>query len=99
MVTMMYTMVLFLIDSDTSIIVLDVKNFVELPAFVLSAVYLLDLVANVVVFGPIKAFTRRKFLLLEAILQLTYWTLFFVDIINSESNSKAGQFTRVNAVF
>ena len=54
LITLMYTIVLFLVDVDRHIILLGVKYAVEMPAFILSIIFLLDLLANLIIAGPKK---------------------------------------------
>ena len=99
LITLMYTIVLFLVDVDRHIILLGVKYAVEMPAFILSIIFLLDLLANLIIAGPKKTVKHRKLLILEALLQIAYWISFTADIIDTGTDSNLSRFTRVNAIF
>ena len=98
--TIVYTLVLFLVESNENIFIRGVKEIVELPALILSVLFLLDLIANFVVLGLKGVLRKRKELLLELCLQIAYWTLFLVDIfLLTDETKPAARFTRINAIF
>ena len=98
--TIVYTLVLFLVESNESFFIRGVIEAVELPALVLSVLFLLDLVANFIVLGLKGVLRKRKSLLLELCLQLAYWTLVLVDLLLLTDETKpAARFTRINAIF
>ena len=83
----MYTLILFLIETNKNITVFKTKNGVEIPALVLSVIFLLDLIANMVVLGLRKILQKRKILLLEFCLQIVYWSLVVDDLfLTNEDN-------------
>ena len=89
-----------MVDVDRNLIVLGVKEYVETPAFVLSGVYLVDLIANMITLKFKVILKTRKFLVLEIFLQLSYWTTFFIDIaVKTGEDSNLARFTRINAIF
>ena len=89
-----------MVDVDRNLIVLGVKEYVETPAFVLSGVYLIDLIANMLTLKFKVILKTRKFLVLEIFLQLSYWTTFFIDIaVKTGEDSNLARFTRINAIF
>ena len=98
-ITLMYTLILFLVDIDRHIITLGVKLATEMPAFILSALFLLDLLANLIIVGPMNTYSKRKVLILETFLSLSYWTLFIIDIIDVTPDTNLSRFTRINAIF
>ena len=89
-----------MVDVDRNLIVLGVKEYVETPAFVLSGVYLVDLIANMITLKFKVILKTRKFLVLEIFLQISYWTTFFIDIaVKTGEDSNLARFTRINAIF
>ena len=50
--TLAYSLILYAIDDYGTYTLLDDSNWIELPAFILTICYLLDLIANFVVLGP-----------------------------------------------
>ena len=89
-----------MVDVDRNLIVLGVKEYVETPAFVLSGVYLIDLIANMLTLKFKVILKTRKFLVLEIFLQISYWTTFFIDIaVKTGEDSNLARFTRINAIF
>ena len=100
MVQLAYTLVLYVIDmfniqSKTE------RNEIgdELPALILTIIFLVDLVANIVVVGIKSVLKERKELVLEIFLQLFFWTSFIIDILWVEDRTVFGTFLWINAVF
>ena len=66
---------------------------------ILTIIFLVDLVANIVVVGIKSVLKERKELVLEIFLQLFFWTSFIIDILWVEDRTVFGTFLWINAVF
>lgn len=97
--TLVYTVCLFDFDQDDHVDMEKHRILIELPALVLTLIYLLDLVANFVVLGPAQIWSDRRILVMELLLQLTYWISYFVDFVVLKNVSIYGRFARLNAIF
>lgn len=62
---MLYTYLLYIVDVDPTIDSSIYKLYIELPAFFLTAVFLIDLIANLAVQGLGRIWKERKVLILE----------------------------------
>ena len=99
MTTIIYSVILFDVDTDGTVGLSEYGVWIEIPALILTLVYLLDLVANVIVLGPKRLWESRRILLLETVLQLVYWTSYIIDFTLESSVSIYGRFARINALF
>ena len=93
-----YAIFLYSIDVDQPFDMVSKGYIVEVPATILTSLYLIDLVANFVVLGPKKMWSDRCILYLELILQITYWVIMSTEWFNSET-SIFSRFIKINAIF
>ena len=66
--TMAYSFVLYFLNIDDEYLSLNFTLAVEIPAFILTAIFLIDLIANCIVIGFSRIFKERFTLVMEIIL-------------------------------
>ena len=99
MLTIVYSLCLFDIDSDGPAEMRELGVWIEVPALILTIIFLIDLLANFIVLGPKRVWKERRILVLEIILQLVYWLSYIIDFSVLRNISIYGRFARINAVF
>ena len=66
--TLFYSFALYLINIDDEFLSLNFTLAIEMPAFILTFIFLIDLITNVFVIGVKRIFTERFTLVLEIFL-------------------------------
>ena len=96
----MYSLTLFFIDVDRYIIIPAFKGATEIPGYILSTIYTLDLLANLIIVGPMRSYKKRKVLIFETFVTIGYWTVVIYDMIDkSVKEDDVSRFSQINAFF
>ena len=66
--TMAYSFVLYYLNIDDEYLSLNFTLAIEMPAFILTAIFLIDLIANCIVIGFARIFKERFTLVIEMVL-------------------------------
>ena len=99
-VTLMYSLTLFLVDVDRYIIIPAFKGATEVPGYILSTIYTLDLLANLIIVGPMRSYKKRKVLIFETLLSIGYWSAILYDqTSNSIADDNVSRYSQINAFF
>lgn len=97
-----YSVALYYLDVDYEKIYYEYDFLVELPAFLMTLVFLVDLVLQFLVHGPRYLFKEKLMqTTLEIALQVTYWASLIVDLVGprNEQYGTGHRFMRVNIIF
>ena len=99
LISLMYCIAFFFVDVESSVELLKRSFWVELPAFLLTILYLVDLVANLIVMGCKGMWRERRILCLEVFLQFCFWLSYMIDFMVFNETTILGRFVRINSVF
>lgn len=99
MVTILYTLILYIVDIDAMKYAFYDDTWIEIPALILTLIFLADLIANFVVIGSTQMWEKRRVLYLEVLLQILYWMSYLLTFWVFTDVSILGRFARIDAIF